>query len=309
MTIPHTPLPESPTIRPPSEWRSTLIRVTRGCKWNRCKFCGIYPHLGVDTFSTRTFEEIKSDIDYLHDRRPDARTVFLGDSDPLRAGTALFTRVTKYIHSLFSLDRCTCYARTSTLDRLGQKDIQDLGKAGLNRVHIGLESGNDAILQFQRKGQSAAMVRRVSKWLKEAGIEISFYVLLGLGGADHWREHILSTSKLLNETEPDFIRLRRLWLYGDGSEADGPESPLLKHVRDGSFSPQTPEGTVLELQLLLNNLQPMNSFFLCDHGNNYVQVSGSLQNDLYEMRAEVNDFLALPAEVKQAHYTAIGSHI
>ena len=29
-------------IRPPSEAQSLLIRVTRGCHWNKCKFCGLY---------------------------------------------------------------------------------------------------------------------------------------------------------------------------------------------------------------------------------------------------------------------------
>ncbi len=309
MITPSNQLPESPTIRPPSEWRSILIRVTRGCKWNRCKFCGIYPHLGVHAFSTRNFQEIKSDIDYFHERRPEGDTVFLGDSDPLQAGLKLFTQVTRYIHSCFTLKRLTCYARTSTLDRLGGAGITELGKAGLTRVHIGLESGNDDVLRFQRKGQSAAMVKRVSQWLKKAGIEISFYVLLGLGGADNWQPHILSTATLLNDIEPDFIRLRRLWIYGDEIDTQTPESPLWKHVRDGSFIPQTPEGTVLELQLLLEHLQPMNSFLLCDHSNNFVQVSGLLKTDLAEMRAEVDAFLSLPDKNRQDQYRAVGSHI
>lgn len=309
MTSPSTQLPESPTIRPPSEWRSILIRITRGCKWNRCKFCGIYPHLGVDVFSTRSFQEIKSDIDYYHKRRPEGDTVFLGDSDPLQAGLELFTKVTRYIHSCFTLKRLTCYARTSTLDKLGASGIAKLGKAGLTRVHIGLESGNDDVLRFQRKGQSATMVKRVSQWLKKAEIEISFYVLLGLGGADKWQQHILSTASLLNDIEPDFIRLRRLWIYGDEMNRQAPESPLWEHVRDGSFIPQTPEGTVLELQLLLEHLQPMNSFFLCDHTNNFVQVSGLLKTDLPEMRAELDHFLSLPEKERQNHYRAVGSHI
>lgn len=302
-------LPESPTIRPPSEWRSLLIRITRGCHWNRCRFCGIYPHLGVENFSVRTVEEIKQDIDYLYARRPDSDTVFLGDSDPLQAGIAQFTEITKYIHSLFSLTRLTCYARSSTLDRLGEENIQKLSKAGLTRVHIGLESGNQDILQFQRKGQSPAMVKRIAGWLKKAGIEISFYVLLGLGGKDHWREHVLSTADLLNETRPNFIRLRRLWLYSDDTGIDGPESPLMKCIQNKTFIPQTPEGTVLELQLLLALLEPMDSFLTCDHGNNYVHVSGLLKDDLAEMRAEVDSFLALPEEERQAHYRTTGSRI
>ncbi len=301
--------PESPTIRPPSEWRSILIRVTRGCHWNKCKFCGIYPHLGISTFSIRSMEDIKKDIDYLQERRPKADSVFLGDSDPLQAGIDQFTQITEYIHSLFTLKRLTCYARSSTLDRLGEENITKLADSGLTRVHIGLESGNQDILQFQRKGQTPAMVKRVSNWLKNAGIEISFYVLLGVGGSNLWQEHVRDTAKILNKTKPDFIRLRRLWLYSDDTGIDGPESPLMACVRDETFTPQTPEGTVLELQMLLALLDPNDSFFTCDHSNNYVHVSGHLKEDLAEMRAEVNGFLALPDKKRRAHYQTIGSGI
>lgn len=302
-------LPEVPTIRPPSEWRSVLIRVTRGCHWNRCRFCGIYPQLGVDTFSIRSLEEIKQDIDYLHTRRPDAETAFLGDSDPLQAGISQCIEITKYLHSLFNLTRLTCYTRSSTLDRLGKDNIKKLGESGLTRVHIGLESGNEEILTFQRKGQSQAMIKRVSRWLKNAGIEISFYVLLGLGGADHWRQHMEATAEIINATEPEFIRLRRLWLYGEDSIHDGPESPLMECVRKKTFLPQTPEGTVKELQLLLALLQPMDSFLACDHSNNYVHVNGNLKDDLDEMRKEVDSFLSLPEEERKSHYLMTRSGI
>jgi len=153
------------------------------------------------------------------------------------------------------------------------------------------------------------MVKRVAGWLKNAGIQISFYVLLGLGGADHWREHIVSTANILNDTKPDYIRLRRLWLYGKDTGIEGPESPLMACVRDKTFIPQAPEGTVLELQLLLALLEPIDSFLTCDHGNNYIQVSGCLKDDLDDMRAEVDSFLALPRDERKAHYLATGSGI
>lgn len=298
-----------PVIRPPSEWRSLLVRLTRGCKWNRCRFCGIYPHLGTPVFSVRTVDEVRHDIDLLSRLRPRAETAFFGDADPLEIGLESFCEIAGYLRHIFPLKRLTCYARASTLSRLGQESISTLARAGLNRVHIGLESGDAHILRFHRKGQSPAMVTKVAAWLRDAGIEISLYVLLGLGGRDHWQEHIDATAQVINDTKPEFVRLRRLWVYGDGSGIGGTECPLWKEIRAGTFIPQTPEGTVQELRLLLAGLDDLATFVVCDHENNYVHVAGVLGEDRKEMLAEIDGFLARPAAQREAHYAAVGSRI
>ncbi len=301
--------PEVPLIRPPSEWRSLLVRVTRGCKWNRCRFCGIYPHLGEPEFSIRTVEEVKHDIDLLCSLRQRFETAFFGDADPLQAGVDAFVEIAEYLRKVIPVKRLTCYSRASTLRKIGPDDLKILAAAGLDRVHIGLESGDAEILRYHRKGQSPTMVREVAAWLKEAGIEISFYVLLGLGGRDQWQRHILETAKVINDTEPEFVRIRRLWLYGCDTPFSGPESPLLKEIRAGAFIPQTPEGSVLELKLLLENLDNISTCIVCDHHNNYVHVSGCINEDKEDMLAEIDSFLALPASKREAHYQVVGSRI
>ena len=262
--------------------------------------------MGEPEFSCRELVDIRKDIDMLVARNPRLDTVFFGDADPLSAGMDVFTGAARYVRSLCPLKRLTCYARASTLYKLGASNIGLLAAAGLNRVHLGLESGDEEILRFQRKGQSRKMVVAVAGWLKDAGIELSCYVLLGLGGQNRFEQHARATAELLNEIEPEFIRLRRLWLYGEGSEK---ECPLIEQVRSGSFIPQTPEGTVIEVKLLLEHLQPLNSFFACDHANNYIQISGLLKEERAEMLREVLDFLALPEQTRMAQYNLIGSRI
>lgn len=299
---------EQPTIRPPSEWRSGLVRVTRGCHWNRCRFCGIYPHLGEPDFSIRPLQEILNDIDHLKMRRPEVDAIFLGDADPLQAGAGTIRTIAEYLSRQFpNLQRLTAYARASTLKKTGRISIAQLAEAGLNRIHLGLESGSDEILRYHRKGQNGKMIREVALWLKESGIELSVYVLLGLGGATLWREHILATADLLNEIVPEFIRLRRLWIYPPSPF--GPGCPLLAEENLGRFKAQTAEGTVLELQLLLRNLRCEGSTLTCDHENNYVKIEGELQRDLETMRAQIDSFLLQPTAAKQAIYQEIDSRI
>lgn len=302
-------IPEQPLIRPPNEWRSLLIRVTRGCNWNRCRFCGIYPHLGEPDFSKRSVSEVKHDIDLLHHLRPQAKTVFLGDADPLQVGVENFCKISGHLRKVFSIKRLTCYARSSTLHELGQESINILAKTGLNRVHVGLESGDMKTLRFHRKGQSPDMIRKTAAWLKEASIEVSFYVLLGLGGRANWEKHIRETARLVNETEPEFVRIRRLWLYGSEPPFSGPGNPLLKDIRSGDFIPQTPEGNVLELKFFLEQLDNLVTFVTCDHENNYVRVSGIVKENKGDMLAEIDSFLALSRAEREAHYQAVGSRI
>ncbi len=301
--------PEHLVIRPPSEHRSLLVRVTRGCRWNRCRFCGIYPHMGQPDFSARTVREVKEDIDSLRRRHPRLKRAFLGDADPLMIGLDEFIEIVGYLRSAFpELTRVTSYARASTAWKLKPAGIRRLAAAGLDRIHIGLESGDPDVLTFHRKGLSPAVAEESGRWLREAGIELSWYVLLGMGGTAHWQRHARNTAAVINRTDPDFVRLRRLWLYGDGT-GTGPESPLWESVRDRTFEPQTPEGTVLELREIIVGLEGVESMILCDHANNYFRIDGKMPDDKEHMLKEIDRFLSLPAATREAHYRAVGSRI
>jgi len=135
-------------------------------------------------------------------------------------------------------------------------------------------------------------------------------VLLGLGGKENWQRHILETAKVINETEPDFVRIRRLWLYQSSSFFSGPECPLFEEIRAGEFIQQTPEGSVFELRLLIEKLENhLTTLIVCDHQNNYVHVSGVIKDDKKDMLATIEDFLNLPEEDRERHYQAISSKI
>ncbi len=303
--------PEQLVIRPPSEWRSILVRVTRGCRWNRCRFCGIYPRLGEPGFSVRPIEDIKRDIRLLRERsRNSGGTAFLGDADPLQAGVETFTEVCRFLRETFpELRRLTCYARASTIWKMKQAGVMRLAKAGLNRVHIGLESGDAGVLKYHRKGLTPEIAVEAGRLLKEAGIEVSFYVLLGLGGADRWQEHVDGTAEVVNRADPDFVRLRRIWLYTADDYGSGAECPLWSEVHSGRFIPQSAEGTVLELRRLIEKLDGVTSNVVCDHANNYVRVEGRLPTDKPAMLASIDGFLALSPEERKARYAEVGSHL
>jgi hypothetical protein len=154
-------------------------------------------------------------------------------------------------------------------------------------------------------------VEETGRWLREAGIEISYYVLLGLGGAERWREHIDGSVRVLKRVNPEFIRIRRLWLYHGSVAAGGREAecPLCEDIRAGTFVSQSPEGTVLELRRLVEGLTEVSGRFLCDHANNYIRLEGALPRDRERLLELIDEFLSLPEEVRARHYEAVGSRI
>jgi hypothetical protein len=253
---------------------------------------------------------VKKDIDTLRTRISRAPTVFLGDSDPLQIGLDEFIEILHYLRDAFpEITRLTCYARASTLWRAKGAGIRRLAEAGLNRVHIGLESGDPTILKFHRKGQTPEIVTATGQWPREAGVEVSFYVLLGMGGRDRWKLHIDSTVQVIENVDPEFVRIRRIWLYGGKGSGRSPECPLWEDIRSGVFIPQTAEGTVLELRRLIDNLKDVDTFVTCDHANNYVNVHGHVPHDRSVMLEVIGRFLSLPEEDRKAHYEAVGSTI
>lgn len=302
--------PEPLTIRPPSEWRSLLLRSTRGCNWNRCRFCGVYPALGQPDFSVRPVDEVKADIDWYARHFPEGTTAFIGDADPLCRPLSESVELLDYLkNNLRHLERITAYARSGTLFRIGESGLRTLAAAGLSRLHIGLESGDLPTLKFHRKGQSPKMVISSALWAKSAGIEISFYVLLGLGGSDRWKEHVDGTVDVIDAVDPEFIRIRRIWLFTPESSQTVTACPLTADIQSGAFIQQTPEGTVLELRRLIERCGTVHSHLVCDHANNYLTVEGDFPADRTRMLGEIDVFLSLPVEVRKRHYREVGSRI
>jgi hypothetical protein len=292
-------LPEDLIIRPPTEAGSVLLRVTRGCNWNRCRFCGIYTLLGQPDFEVRPRADVLADVRLAREAYgPDAVTCFLGDADPLIIDPDDFIEICRAIRDAFPhMQRITCYARSSTL-WMRRARLSDIAAAGLNRVHVGLETGSDELLRYHRKGVSQRRAIEAGQAARAAGIELSYYVLLGLGGADRAGLHARETLKVLNAVQPQFVRFRRLWIFGS---EEGPSCPLYDDVRSGAFIPQSPEGTVREMRDIIAGIEFPTEIEAIHH-NVYVRVAGQLPDDRTRMLAHIDAFLALPEAAKSREY-------
>ena len=315
-------------IRPPSEAYSLLIRVTRNCSWNRCKFCHIYKG---KKFELRPVAEIKQDIitaKQIQDKTKEiawrsgyggrvkeaaammvnsppseafrnvalwlyggGETAFLQDANTLIMRTSDLVEVIRFLkETLPSISRVTSYGRSKTAAKKSLEELKELHEAGLSRLHIGLESGYDPLLQFMDKGVTAADHIKGGRRIVESGISLCEYVVLGLGGKQMWREHALETARVLSEIDPDFIRVRTLTIRN--------RMPLYDEIEKGNFMRATDEQILEEEKLLIEHLE-CHSNFVSDHITNLLQeIEGKLPQDKERMLAAISRFQALSLEEK-----------
>jgi radical SAM superfamily enzyme YgiQ (UPF0313 family) len=316
---------EQGPIRPPSEARSLLIRVTRNCPWNHCTFCPVYKQT---RFSVRPESHVIEDIEILYkyvslcqtladgngrilrtdldDQMqglgPDEQaafaaalnwyaggmtSIFLQDANSLVIKPEQLIRILNHLGLRFPwVERITSYARSHTIARISDAQLKQMREAGLNRIHIGLESGSDAVLTMVRKGVDKKTQVKAGLKVKKAGMQLSEYVMPGLGGKQLTEEHARETADALNQINPDFIRLRTLAIPN--------HIPLAETYRAGKFKKLNDVEMVRELRLFIDSLNGIHSMVASDHILNlFEEINGRLPDAKPQMLAVLDRFLAL----------------
>jgi len=311
---------EQGPIRPPSEANSLLIRLTRNCPWNHCAFCPVYKN---QRFSLRPLEHILFDIDIINkyikelisdsngisqdfidkkvysidDKEKSAfyaalnwysngmESIFLQDANSLIVKPENLIKILNYIKNLFpDIKRITSYARSHTITKIKDSDLQNIKKAGLNRIHIGLESGSDEVLKMVKKGSTKADHIKAGIKVKNAEIELSEYVMPGLGGQKYSEINATETADALNQINPDFIRIRTLAIPSN--------VPLWKMKSNGDFIECTDLMKTKELLIFIKSLSGIQSKIVSDHILNlFEDIDGILPDDKEKMVNKLNNFL------------------
>jgi len=244
-------------------------------------------------FQPKSVEETKKDIDTAAKIYKGMKTIFIADSDSLVIKD--IDTVISHIKLRFSdAERITSYARAKTLMKLGADRLKKIKKAGLTRVHVGLESGDKKTLEFMQKGATPEEMIAGGKVAKEAGLEVSFYILIGAGGKDRIKEHAVESARVCNEVNPNFIRLRTLVVQRG--------SLLEEKMKSGEYKPTTPVEKLEEVKTFIENLDVKKCELASDHFTNniwldnavvYRGVYGILPQDKQDMLDIINQTLEL----------------
>ena len=305
-------------IRPPSEAYSLLVRVNRGCGWNKYRFCGFYRDT---TFSPRPAEDVNKDIDLIKEwldifqgkvpgRNPrdegdreacymayhwlqaGLRNVFLQDANGILMKPEELLKVLDHLNALFpQIRRITSYARGDTINRIPLKYLKAYREKKLNRFHIGLETGNDHILKLMNKGVSKQAQIEAGIKAMSAGIEINEFYMPGMGGREFARDSALDTADVMNQVNPNFIRIRSMALSDKLEMYEDYEKGILTRPNDIE--------TIHEIRLFIESLGDITSVVDSDHILNILlELKGQMPQDKPKMLALIDRFLDLPEDTQ-----------
>ena len=257
-----------PLFRPPSEAKSLIIQATIGCSHNKCTFCGMYK---MKKFRIKSFEEIKSDIDFLKNFYGDVERVFIADGNALCMDTEDLLRILRYLKRVFpSLKRVSIYATPMDILDKSLDDLKALRSEGLSLIYLGIESGDDQVLREVRKGATSDEIIKAGKKAIKAGMILSTTAILGLGGKERSYEHAVGTARVLNEIKPHYTAFLTLIIVE--------KTPLHAKILRGEFKPLNQIELLNELKIIVEMLN-YKTVFRANHASNYLPIKGDLPED------------------------------
>ncbi|WP_202319388.1 radical SAM protein [Archaeoglobus neptunius] len=277
---------EEPVFRPPSEAFSLIVQATIGCSWNRCTFCGMYK---MKKFRVRDSDEVKEDFKMAKKIYGNVSRIFLADGNALAADTDFLLDIAKYANSLFDLERISCYATPQDLLEKSKSELLKLRKAGIKLLYVGVESGDDTILEKIRKGVTSDEIAEACQKGHECGFDLSVTVMTGIGGKERSYENARNTAKLLNRINPEYT--------GVLTYMPVPNTPLYVKIKRGEFILPNAVENLFELRWMVERIEAR-TIFRCNHASNYLPLKGNLPDDKNELLKAIDYAISHPDVLK-----------
>jgi radical SAM superfamily enzyme YgiQ (UPF0313 family) len=185
-------------ILPPDQYLALVVRVTEGCSWDACTFCSLYA--GVP-FRARTPAEVARHAaavrEYLGASIALRRSVFLGDANALCLSPERLVPLLDVVKEAFPSRPLYSFVDAWAGSRKGESPWRTYRERGLQRVYVGLETGDAALLSRLGKAGAPGDAVDLVTALRAAGVAAGVIVLLGAGGAAFAESHGRRTAEAL----------------------------------------------------------------------------------------------------------------
>lgn len=139
----YTPMPEM---------HNEMVPLTRGCSYKKCLYCDLNYKEEFKIFKLSEIENflIKRKIELTKMKKFPKKFTLL-EGNPLCVRTDYLLSVMKLIHKYFDVEYISMFARVKDVLKKSDNELFELKKMGLDRICLGLESGSDEVLTFQKK--------------------------------------------------------------------------------------------------------------------------------------------------------------
>jgi radical SAM superfamily enzyme YgiQ (UPF0313 family) len=272
---------EGTCIRPPSEAFSILLQVTLGCSHNKCSFCGTYKD---KRFQIKDDRIILSDILFASKYMKRQDRVFLMDGDALIIPQKrLMWILDKIREHLPWVRRVGAYANAKSIRMKSLEELIQLKDNGLGILYLGVETGDEELLQKIRKGTSAQNLIQMGRKVREAGIKLSVTVLLGIGGREGSLQHAKATGELLSAMDPNYVGALTVMLI--------PGTPLHDEWMNGKFQLPDQRELLAELREMIAHTNLSRGLFFSNHASNYLPIKARLPSGKQEALDQIDGAL------------------
>lgn len=198
--------------------RVASIQTSRGCP-GKCTFCDIR----MTPYRYRSAENIVEEIRYLDSM--DVHEFFIVD-DTFTINRA---HVLEVCRMLVEANLGIRFKISSRVDSVDEEMLRWLKKAGCYRIHYGVESGSQRLLDFLEKGITIDRIRKTFEITRKAGIGTYAYMMIGI--PTETPEEMERSIRFVHELRPEHVnysictpfpktRLYEAWLAENPGQPD-----------------------------------------------------------------------------------------
>ena len=241
------------------------------------------------SYQERSFEEIKFEIDLVSKYQPLTEKIFLADGDALNVRTERLVEILDYLNLKFkSLKRISCYAMPRNLIQKMDQELERLRDRGLSMLYVGIESGNDVVLQKVTKGASSSMIIESCEKAIDHQFTLSCMVILGLGGRTYTDAHISETAKVVSQISPHYLAALNLQLD------EAVRGEFMSKFKE-PFSWLTDLEILDELERLIVLFNPVREVvFRANHASNVYSIGGTLPFEKSKLQRLIHELKSHP---------------
>ena len=270
-----------PQHRPPQDMMCPMLQVSDGCTHGKCRFCDIYTGI---PFRPSPMEEIVEDIQEIAQKATLlTKRIYLTGGNPFALSNerllAIFDEVEKRIPTVNSYGG---FCRITDIARKTDAELAELAARGVNDLAIGGESGDDEVLAFMQKGQTAADLAEQGARLRAAGIDFTLFYLAGLAGANKGQENALTSAEVFSAAAPNTILIVTL--------TPTKTWPLAQDIAAGAWAPAGEVETAYEIRTFIEHLT-CKTHIVCSHDSDVVRFNGLIPADQENMLKLLDNYI------------------